>query len=160
MDAAAKENGLKAEKEGKKFIKYVISNNTNITYNKNNIISISTLYYEFIGGRSSYIRATYNLDLKTGESLGLKDLFAPRAPYIKLINEEIRKQLTENKNIYPPNAAEKFKDINQYQPFYLEGNDLVLFFGFNEIAPTISEIPVIKIPFSSFGTAMKPIFLT
>lgn len=160
METAAEENGLKAEKEGKKFTNYSISNNATVTYNKNNIISISILYYELIGGVRSYIRATYNFDLVTGKSLGLRDLFKPGVPYVALINSEIKKQLMANKEIYPPEAAANFKGISENQPFYLEDNNLVLFFGFNEIAPTISEIPIVKIPFSSFGTSIKPIFLS
>lgn len=160
MEEAADEDGLKAEKEGKKFINYAISNNSTITYNKNNIISISNLYYEFINDRHSYIRATYNLNTDTGLSIGLKDLFNPGAPYRELINNEIRKQLVANKDIYPPDAAQNFKGIAADQPFYLEDGNIVLFFGFNEIAPTISEIPVIKLPFKAFTGSIKPIFLS
>lgn len=160
MEEAADEDGLKAEKEGKKFINYAISNNCTITYNKDNIISISNLYYEFINGRHSYIRATYNLNTATGLSIGLKDLFKPGAPYRELINNEIRKQLITNKNIYPPNATQNFKGIAQDQPFYLEDGNIVLFFGFNEIAPTVSEIPVIKLPFKTFTGSIKPMFLS
>ncbi|KZL89555.1 PdaC/SigV domain-containing protein [Clostridium magnum] len=160
MEDAADEDGLKAKKEEKKFMNYAISNNTTITYNKNNIISLSNLYHQFINGRTSYIRATYNFNIDTGISLGLKDLFKPGAPYRELINSEIRKQLIANKDIYPPEAAQNFKGIAEDHPFYLEGTNIVLFFGFNEIAPTISEIPVIKLPFKSFTGYIKPMFLS
>ena len=160
MEEAAEENGSKAEKDGKNFIKYSISNNSTITYNKNNILSMSTLYYEYIGGLNSYIRAPYNFDIETGKPLGLKSVFNPGVPYRELINNEIRKQLILNKEIYPPDAAQNFKGIAEDHPFYLEDGNIVLLFGFNEIAPTISEIPVIKIPFSAFKDTIKPIFLS
>lgn len=160
MEEAADEDGSRAEKKGKKFIKYIISNNSSITYNKNNIISISNLIYEFVNGRHSYIRSTYNFDINTGKSLGLRDLFNPGTPYRELINNEIRKQLAANKDIYPPDSARNFKGISEDHPFYLEDGNIVLFFGFNEIAPTISEIPVIKLPFRAFSGSINPIFLS
>lgn len=160
MEEAAEEYGSKAKKEGKEFINYAISNNAAITYNKNNIISLSNLYHEFISGRHSYIRVPYNFNIDTGVPVGLKDLFKPGVPYRALINNEIRKQLIANKAIYPPEAAKNFKGIEEGHPFYLENGNIVLFFGFNEIAPTISEIPVIKLPFKAFTSSMKPMFLT
>lgn len=160
MEEAADEDGLKAKKEGKKFTNYIISNNATITYNKNNIISLSNLYYEFINGRHYYIRTTYNYDLDTGIPLGLKDLFKPGVPYRELINNEVRKQLAANTTIYPPESVQNFKGITEDHPFYLENGNIVLFFGFNEIAPTISEIPIIKLPFKAFGDSIKPMFLS
>lgn len=160
MEEAADEDGLTAKKAGKKFTNYAISNNPSITYNKNNIISLSNLYYQLINGRHSYIRATYNYNLNTGTPVGLKDLFKPGAPYKQLINNEIKKQLAANKTIYPPEAAQNFKGITEGHPFYLEDGNIVLFFGFNEIAPSISEIPVIKLPFKDFDGSIKPIFLS
>lgn len=160
LEEAAREQGEEAEKHGKVFKPYVISNNYAITYNKNNIISISILYDEFIGGKHSYIRATYNFNTETGKSLGLKDLFKPNIPYRDLINTEIKKQLITKKNIYPPGAADRFKGIAEDQPFYLEDTNIVLFFGFNEIAPSISEIPIIKINYTAFKNELIPALLS
>ncbi len=159
MDQAANEYGLEYEKQGKKPIPYVAATNYVITYNKNNILSISILYYQYINGKRSYIKTSYNFDLTTGKPLGLGDLFKPGVAYTHLINEEIKKQLSMNKNLYMPNAAANFEGIQQGQPFYLEDGNIVLYFGFNEIAPTVSEIPIIKIPFSSFKNNIKDIFL-
>lgn len=160
LEEAAEEYGTKAEKEGKEFKPYSVSTNYNITYNKNNTLSISILYYEFIGGRHTYIRSTYNFDLNTGKSIGLEDLFKSGINYIDIINKQIKNQLSTNTNLYPPGTAENFKGISRDQPFYLEDKDLVLFFGFNQIAPSVSEIPIIRIPYSSLKNQLKPIFLT
>lgn len=160
LEETAEEYGTKAEKEGKEFKPYSISTNYNITYNKNNILSISVLYYEYIGGRHTYIRSSYNFDLNSGKSIGLEDLFKPGINYIDTISKEIKNQLSTNTNIYPPGTAENFKGISRDQPFYLEDKNLVLFFGFNQIAPSVSEIPIIRILYSSFKNELKPMFLT
>lgn len=159
MDQAANEYGIESEKKGIKPIPYVADTNYVITYNKNNILSISIFYYQYINGQRSYIKTSYNFDLTTGKPLGLGDLFKPGVAYTHLINEEIKKQLSMNKNLYMPNAAENFKGIQPGQPFYLEDGNIVFYFGFNEIAPNISEIPIIKIPFSNFKNKIKDTLL-
>jgi hypothetical protein len=159
MELAAKENADKATADGKKFIPYRISAIYELTYNKNNIISISMVYHEYVNGLNRYIKVPYNFDVVTGKSLSLKDLFIPGVDYRSLINKEIRAQLIRNKEKYFPETIEKFKGIAEDQPFYLQNEYLVIFFGFNEIAPIEAEIPVFKIPLSHFPNSIKPILL-
>lgn len=159
MEQAAKEHTDEAIKSGKKLIPYVISSIYKLNYNKNNIISISMVYHEYLNGLNSYIKAPYNFDIVTGKALSLEDLFIHGVDYKSLINREVRDQLIKNKEKYFPNTIEKFKGVAEDQPFYLENGCLVVFFGFNEIAPTEAQIPVFKIPFSNFINAVKPILL-
>jgi hypothetical protein len=159
MEQASNEYGMLAEKEGKKFIPFIASNSYSVSYNKNNIISITIFYYQFINGRHSYIKTSYNFNLASGKALSLKDLFKQGVPYKEIINEEIKKHLSKNKELYLPGAVENFKGISDDQPFYLEDGNIVLYLGFNEIAPNISEIPIIKIPFYTFKNYIKPVFL-
>ena len=159
MEQAAKENADKAAAGGKKFIPYRISAIYELTYNKNNIISFSMIYHEYVNGLNSYIKVPYNFDVVTGRSLSLRDLFIPGVDYRSLINKEIIDQLTKNKEKYFPGTIEKFKGVAEDQPFYLQDESLVIFFGFNEIAPIEAEIPVFKIPLSHFANSIKPILL-
>lgn len=159
MEAAAQEYADKARREGKPIKPYVISSIYEVPYNRNNIISIAMVYHENIGGKNSYIKVPYNYDLITGKSLALGDIFQPGVNYKSLIDNEIRKQIASNKEKYSPETLERFKGVAADQPFYLEDNSLVVFFGFNEIAPTEPQIPVFKISLSTFGNAVKPSFL-
>lgn len=159
MEEAAQQSEEESKKIGKKFIPYSISNVYTISYDKNNILSLTILYYENLGGKNYYIKTSYNYDTNTGRSLSIGDLFKPGINYKALINSEIRKQLTQNKNKYFPGTLENFKGIAEDQPFYIEGNNLVIFFGFNEIAPLESQIPVIKIPLTQFQNLLKPQFI-
>ncbi len=158
MSAAAQENGSNAQKNKEKFIPYVISSIYQLTYNKNNVISLVMVYYELVQGRNNFIKVPYNYDITTGKSLMLKDLFVPGTNYKQLINNEVLKQLEKNKQNYFPGTAENFKGIAEDQPFYLKDGNLEVFFGFNQIAPTAAGIPVFEIPLSSFGNALKPAF--
>jgi hypothetical protein len=156
MEYAAEENAQAAKKANKKIDPYRISNIYAVTYNKNNILSLSLIYEQYINGKSYYIRTTYNYDTNTGKSLSVQDLFKPGVNAKSLINTEIMMELGSNPQKYFPSAINTFKGIADDQPFYIDGQDLVLFFRFNEIAPVASEIPVIRIPLARFKDAIKP----
>lgn len=160
MEEAAKESAEEARMSGGKFEPFVISSIYEITYNKHDIISISIVYYEFINGSHSYIKTSYNFNLNNGRSLSLKDLFKQGSNYQEILNREIRRELIMNREKYFPDTLENFKGIGEYHPFYLENGDIVVYFGFHEIAPLESEIPVFKIPFSSVKEYIKPVFLS
>lgn len=160
MEDAAKESAEESRVSGEKFEPFIISSVYEITYNKHNIISISLVYYEFINGSHSYIKSSYNFNLSNGKPLSLKDLFKPGVDYQSILNREIRKELILNKDKYFPDTIENFKGIDEYHPFYLENGDIVVYFGFHEIAPLESQIPVFNIPFSSVRNYIKPVFLS
>ncbi|MBB6216579.1 hypothetical protein HNQ80_002683 [Anaerosolibacter carboniphilus] len=159
METAAQDYADKARQEGKPIKPYVISSIYEVPYNRNNIISIAMVYHENIGGNNSYIKVPYNFNLITGKALALEDIFQPGINYKALIDREIRKQISAHRESYAPGTLERFKGVAADQPFYLENGNLVVFFGFNEIAPTEPQIPVFKIPLSSFGNAVKPTVL-
>lgn len=159
MEEAAKEYAEEKGRKGEQFSPYSISNIYTVTFNEDSIISISIIYYELIDNKRYYIRTTYNYNLDTGRSMSIGDLFKEGVNYTQLINMEIRRKLQDDFKGYFPGAAENFKGIAKDQPFYIENGELVLFFGFNEIAPIVSEIPVIKLPFSLFSGYIKQQFL-
>ncbi|MBB6216231.1 hypothetical protein HNQ80_002330 [Anaerosolibacter carboniphilus] len=159
MEEAAKDNAAEAKKKGKAVIPYIASNIYSVTYNKASILSINILYYERIQGKHSYIKVPYNYSLLTGKSLSIEDLFREGSNYKEVINQQIKQQLQANRDKYFAGTPEQFKGIAEDQPFYLENGHVVIFFGFHQIAPTESQLPVFKIPFSSLSSILKPIFL-
>ncbi|MFZ5351287.1 MAG: DUF3298 and DUF4163 domain-containing protein [Bacillota bacterium] len=160
MEAAAVKAAQEAQKTGKEYTRYVISTIYEVTFNKNAVVSISIIYYEFIEGKNYYIKTSYNYNLNTGQPLSLKNLFMPGVDYISLINREIREELAQNKEKYFPGALQKFKGISEDQPFYIDSDSLNIYFGFHQIAPTALQIPIITIPYSELGSALKPVFLS
>lgn len=159
MEDAASDSAKEMKNQGKHFIPYEISNSYLVTYNKDNILSVSLIYHEYINGRSSYVRTSYNYNLETGESMPLRSLFKPGVNYIDILNRKVRATLQKNSQLYPPDALQRFKGIAEDHPYYLDNNNLNLFFGFNEIAPLSGEIPVIKIPLSELSGIINPQFL-
>jgi len=160
MEEAAKISAEEARRSGERFEPFIISSVYEVTYNKNNIISISIIYNEFINGINSYIKVSYNFNLQNGEPISLKDLFKPGVDYQEVINKEVRKELMLNEEKYFPGALENFKGISKYHPFYIDNGNIAIYFGLHEIAPIASQIPIIKIPFSALSNYVKPIFLS
>lgn len=160
MEYAAKEAADKARMNGEEFKPFVISSVYEVTYNKNNIISISIIYHQYINGINSYIKTSYNFDLMNGEPVSLKDLFKEGVDYQSIVNKEVRKELILNRDKYFPDTLENFKGIAEYHPFYIDDKGLDIYFGFHEIAPIASEIPIIRIPFSALRNYLKPRYLS
>ncbi|MDT8718174.1 DUF4163 domain-containing protein [Clostridium sp. 19966] len=152
MESAAEENAANLKKQGKKPNPYQIATTYSITYNKNNILSVSLFYQEYIGGKNSYIRTAYNYDLNNGDSMSLGNLFKPSTNYLAVLNQKTRRFLQLNY----PGMLPQFNGISEDQPYYIDNNTLVIFPRFNQIAPSISEIPLVRIPLGELSDILKP----
>ena len=107
--------------------------------NKENILSFYIDYYQFNGGAHGITnREMYNVDIKSGEYIALKDLFANDFDYKAYINEEINKEMNKNPENY---FMGSFKGIKEDQKFYIQDNKLVIHFPYYEIAPYVAGMP-------------------
>lgn len=118
-------------------------------FNNNGLLSIAVRYSSYTGGANGLeVQTGYTSKLKNGNLLKLSDLFETGFDYKKVISNEILKQMKANKENYFPEAITKFEQIKGDHPYYIENNNLVVFYGPFEIAPHVSGIPEFKIPFS------------
>jgi len=114
-------------------------------------LSIYIDYYSYTGGAHGFTeRRAYNIDLTTGQELGLSDLFAPEYDYISIINEAVSKQIQANPDVFFDGEM-GFKGIDRNQPYYIKDGNLVIYFGLYEIAPYAAGIQEFKIPLAQFG---------
>ena len=114
--------------------------------NKENILSFYIDYYQFNGGAHGITnREVYNIDIKSGQYIELKDLFANDFDYKAYINEEIKKEINKNPENY---FMDSFKGIKDNQKFYIQDNKLVIHFPYYEIAPYVAGMPefIMEIP--------------
>lgn len=160
VETGAVYDAEKLESQGKKMQPYQASNIYEVGYNRNGIISIEILYNVLLNKLSNYVKTGYTYDLSTGRSMSLGDLFKPGSNYIQVLNNEIRRQLAEKSTNYLPATAAHFTGISPYQPFYLEDSNLVIFFGFNEVAPVSADIPIINVPLSKLRNILNPRILS
>ena len=65
--------------------------------NTPNAISILVKYYKYSGGAHGYYEyVPYNIDLRSGNNLSLKELFKTEVDYKIIIDKEIEKQIKED----------------------------------------------------------------
>ena len=122
---------------------------------ENEILSFYIEYYQFTGGAHGLTtRIPYNIDIKTGKELFLKDLFVDGYDYEKVINKEIKDEINKNPQNYFP-GKDGFNGINEKQHYFIKDDNIVVYFGQYEIAPYVAGIVEFKIPISLFGNAFK-----
>ena len=118
--------------------RYVLSNNEDI-------LSFYIDYYQFSGGAHGITtRNTYNIDIKSGNKVMLKDLFKEGYDYKTYINNEIRKQISIHPEYYFA-GKEGFSGIRENQDFYIRDNKIVIHFPYYEIAPYVTGMPEFEI---------------
>lgn len=153
--AASLENYAKADYENSKkdasyqFIKYEASVEYSVRYNKDNILSIIALYYQYTGGaHGTTNQVCYNIDLSTGKNLLVSDLFSQGFNYKEVLVNEVLAGIEEEQIIYFDDAKQTVQDMNENVRYYIEDGHIVIYYSQYEIAPFASGIPEFKIPFS------------
>ncbi|SCH53320.1 DUF3298 and DUF4163 domain-containing protein [Romboutsia sp. 1001713B170207_170306_H8] len=121
-----------------------------VTYNKNNIISIPLTTYNFTGGAHgiTYLKS-FNYNLLTGDKILLSDMFKKDVDYKKVINDYINSEINKNKELYFT-GKEGFNGISDNQDFYIEDDGIVIYFQVYDIAPYYVGIPKFKIDNNQF----------
>ncbi|QGU93894.1 DUF4163 domain-containing protein [Clostridium bovifaecis] len=148
IEEMAKEYSDQAENHGIPMIPHTAITSYKVTCNKGNILSIYINYYQYTGGAHGLtIRKGYNINLNDGTKLTLNGLFKECTPYKDIINKEISRQISENKEMYFPST---FKEISEEQEFFIDGKNIVIFFQLYDIAPYALGIPEFKIPLDKF----------
>jgi hypothetical protein len=122
-----------------------------VHYQKDDLLSLSVFYYSYtLGAHGHTLQRAYNFNLLNGEEILLSDILKEKKDYIKIINQEIKRQIELNPQEYFSEWS-VFQSISEEQPFYLIEDGLVVYFGLYEIAPYSSGIRYFKIPYSLFG---------
>lgn len=148
----AREYYQETKKTGDHFWQYQVASDYAVHYNQKRILSITTDNYQFTGGaHGGTERLPFNYDLNTGELLALKDLFSSGFDYQSIINEEVKRQIAKQPEIYFKDS-EGFNGIGNDRPYYLTPGYVVVYFAQYEIAPYSTGMPEFKIPVEKFGS--------
>ena len=138
--------------------KFVANVDFDVKKNSDNILSILIKYYKYAGGAHGYYEnVAYNIDIRNGNFLTLDNLFKEGSDYKNIINEEIRRQIEElikldeqNKGVY------EFKSIEDKQKFYIQDDNIVVYFDLYDIAPYAAGIPEFMINVNKIDHILKP----
>jgi hypothetical protein len=114
---------------------------------KPEFISLYVDYYSYTrGAHGSTDRVAYNIDLLTGKQIALSELFVQDFDYKIFINDIIKAEIQADQGSYFENDAQAFKEITADQQYYINENNLVIYFDLYEIAPYATGIPEFAIP--------------
>ncbi|WP_092923406.1 DUF3298 and DUF4163 domain-containing protein [Romboutsia hominis] len=141
--------------------KFVANVDYEVKKNSDDILSIKVTYHQYSGGaHEDYEDISYNIDMRSGKILKLSDLFKPNSDYIKVINNEIRRQIEELvKNNKEYEGIYQFESIEKDNKFYIEDNNIVIYFDLYKIAPFAAGIPEFKINNSIISHMLKEEYL-
>ena len=139
----------KVEQEAKNFLEdtpkeyinpYIYNVDFDVKKNSDSILSIVVNIYQYSSGAHGYYEnISYNIFIEDGTILNLNDLFKEGSDYRNVINKIIRESIKENNQDY------SFKSISENQKFYIQDNQLILYFDLYEIAPFVGGIPEFRI---------------
>lgn len=154
-----------AQQEAKEYLgkipskdeKFVANVNYEVKKNSDNVLSIIVRYYKYSGGAHGYYEdVSYNLDMINGKLLQLNDLFKQNSEYKNVIDSEIRKQI-ENiiKNDKEYKDVYQFEGIKPDNKFYIQDDNIVIYFDLYEIAPYAAGQPEFFINASVINHILK-----
>ena len=146
LEAEVKEYAAECEAAGYPIRPYQLFTRYQQCSLNDDILSLYVDYYQYTGGAHGMTnRQAYNIDLKSGKLLSLAELFKPGYDYKAVIDKEISRQITLDPEPYFEGEM-GFKGIAPEHNYYLEGENLVIYFNQYEIAPYAAGICEFKIP--------------
>lgn len=121
----------------------------NIKYFSNNLLVLEIEGYHYLLGAAHGMpyRKTPTIDLVTGKFYSLGDLFK-RGVYWGGELNKIISDMIENDKQYEYVFKDQFKGIKEDQDFYVDNNNLYIYFQPYEIGPYSAGFITFKIPFS------------
>ena len=129
---------------------YEIYSKYTITEDNSLLLSLYNDYYEYLGGAHGMTtRTSYTVDKDKESLITLKELFVQGYQYSDIINKKIKEEISKNPENYFDSGNE-FKGISENQSFYIEGDNLVIYYQLYDISPYAFGIPEFKIPLSIF----------
>ena len=156
----AENDSKEAKKSNFEFRPYELLVDYTIHTVNEKVLSLTTLNYQYTGGAHGMsIKVPYNFDLTTGKEITLKDLFKEGTAYKNIIKEEIQKQIKSEPEKFFPDEVELFSGIKDDQNFFIENDQLFIYFGQYDIAPYSSGIIEFEIPSSILKDVISTSFI-
>ncbi len=136
--------------------KFVANVDFDIKKNSDGILSILIKYYQYSGGaHGEYIHVAYNIDTRNNTFISLNDLFKPDVNYEGVISDEINKQINRIEEEEDIKGVYQFKGIKEEEKFYIQDDNLVIYFDLYEIAPYPAGIPSFPVNISIIDHILK-----
>lgn len=137
-----------------KYLSY-INTEYNVDFNRNNIISLTIEFSQLSGLYNITYVNSYNYDLNLGRKIKLKDIFKNDIDYIDILNENLKKELEKNRELFEDNFEELENYLGQLtilnnHNFYIQEDGIVISFSSYELDQNLSELVEFKILFEDY----------
>jgi hypothetical protein len=119
-----------------------------VEFFKKNLLVLELDAYDFPFGAAHGMptRVYPHIDLVSGSFYELKNLFKPNSNYVKVLSDIIGNMIKTDPQ-YEYVFPDTYKGIKPDQPFYVDENNLYIYFTPYEIAPYAAGFPTFKIAF-------------
>ncbi|MHC0036172.1 WG repeat-containing protein [Pseudoneobacillus sp. C159] len=118
------------------------------------IFELNGYHYPFGAAHGMPSKIYAHVDLESGAFYALKDLFKQGSPYVKVLSDIIGEQIKTDPQ-YSYVFRDSYKGIAPHQPFYVDDNNLYIYFTPYEIAPYAAGFPTFKIPYNEIDTIIN-----
>ncbi|MFD2445117.1 WG repeat-containing protein [Bacillus sp. CGMCC 1.16607] len=132
-----------------KQLEYSYSGEFDISFFKKQllVLELNGYNYPFGAAHGMPVKIFAHVDLESGAFYELKDLFKSNS-YVKVLSDIIGEQIKTDPQ-YSYVFPDTYKGISPDQTFYVDENNLYIYFAPYEIAPYAAGFPTFKIPFSA-----------
>ncbi len=113
-------------------------------------LDLNGSYYVLGAAHPMPVRKTENINLKTGKFYTIEDLFIKNSSWKEYLNRLIKSMINFDKK-YDYVFKDSFKGIEDNQNFYIDENNLYVYFKPYDIAPYAAGFVTFKIPFSKLN---------
>jgi Protein of unknown function (DUF3298)/WG containing repeat/Deacetylase PdaC len=130
--------------------------NFTILFYKNNILTLDLVgyYYPLGAAHGMPTRKTPTINLITGDFYKLEDLFKVNSNWKDELNKIIDEMIKKDPN-YEYVFKDAFKGITENQDFYIDENNLYIYYPPYEIGPYSAGFITFKIPFSNIDMLLN-----
>ncbi|MGL5313100.1 MAG: RsiV family protein [Peptostreptococcaceae bacterium] len=129
-----------------------INTEYSIDFNRNSIISVTIEFSQLAGLYNITYANSYNFDIDLGRKIKLNDIFKPNINYIDIINQKLREDLENRRDL----LEDIFDELEDYvdeltildnHNFYIQEDGIVICFSSYELDKNVSELVEFKILF-------------
>ena len=143
IEAGAQE----AKKAGATIFPYSLFTSYRVPWNQDGLLSIVCQSYQFTGGAHGMTYKTaYNIDITGERLLSLADFFPEHPDHVQYVKEEIKKAIQAEPEYYFEDALETIDAWEEEFSFYVDNENVVVFFHPYDIAPYAGGFREFPIP--------------
>ena len=131
---------------------------SNYLYSKNgDLVSLWMMVDNYTGGAHGlYWIEPYTFNIFLGERYDFIGLFREGNASAALVTDQILNTITKNPELYFESVEESVKNYKNEYPFYINGNQLVVFFSLYDIAPYAGGIQFFDFKAEELKDILKP----